>query len=256
MVAILFLGFGFLIFTYLLLTDKVVQKENYAGKNAMETYLGGERFNEKLFDYHVSGQYALEDAFVEHSFYGDHNPACTVDNIRIWYTDMCQYSYEDLTNSFFTVFDKAFKKRLIDSLSNLGMVITMPKNYKYKLDKDVIKIDSIEKLSYEAHNKTYTTTAAFDIDGKLAKDYLEAYDYTLEEVKSKAECLIDENNKNGNYNECFKDEKYKWNVNTREDFMFFTVIVDKIYSITNIEISFAIPLNSLDDISDTEHISF
>ena len=136
------------------------------------------------------------------------------------------------------------------------MVITVPKNYKYKLDKDNIKIDSAEKLSYEAYNKTYTTAIAFDLDGKLARDYLEVYSSVLEDVKSKAECIIAEEDKKGNYNECFKDESYAWNVNLKEEYLLFTVKIDKIYSITNIEISFAIPLNSMDDISDTEHISF
>jgi len=247
MVALLFLGLAFLAFTGLLLTDKIVPKENYVGKTAFDLYRGGELFHAFLFYSDLAVTWTIDDVLIWHSQYGDGNTICTIDDTRVWFSDSCPFSSETLASSVGTVFTTLFPGQLRDMFASLNYSVQLPKHFTFDSEKMLLR--SVETLSYRAFNFTYVIPLTIEIGTPIVKHYLITYASLLSHVALRGDCLR-EHNSDFKYSSCFDNQ---WSVTLEQDHLFFTISVQD-SSLFADHISFAIPLNSIDGLSGEEEL--
>jgi len=125
MIAILFLSFGFLIFSYLVITGQVASKTTFVGKEGLDTSLGGQNYQRVLFYYHLAGTYALDDALLQHAAAGGQRlgDECKVAGYTLWASEHCTFHVEDVDDSFLKFFDEAFHQHLsrVSPLLGVGL---------------------------------------------------------------------------------------------------------------------------------------
>ncbi|MEK6839997.1 MAG: hypothetical protein AABX72_03580 [Nanoarchaeota archaeon] len=243
--AILFLGLGFLVFVGLVFAGKIAPKDNYVGKTAIELYLGSEQLHHILYLHRIAGTLALDEALIQHTITG--REPCLVETVRLWDHDRCRFTSKTLLSSYLTFFDLSFSHHLQTLLLSLN--ITFP-SYTYRFTDDILHVQSSQPLTYHMLGFQYTMPISLELRHDTLGSYLQRYQRIYETVTLRAPCLLQQQD----LNSCFSQKDFTIHVEQRDDYLFFTA--QELSSLRNIEIRFAIPLNSLDELSSTEHISF
>lgn len=243
--AILFLGLGFLVFVGLVFAGKIAPKENYVGKSASDLYLGSEHLHTVLFFHRIAGRLALDEALTQHRTTGQE--PCLVENVRLWDHDRCTFSAKNLLASYLNLLDISFSHHLHVLLSNS----TVPP-YTFKFANNILTIQSSQPFIYEKSGFKYSTPITLELRHDSLAEYLNTYQRIYDTITLRAPCLLQQ--QSGDLNSCFSQQDFTLRVQQHSDYLFFSAT--DITLLRNIEIRFAIPLNSLDELSSIEHISF
>lgn len=251
MVAILFLAFRFLVFSYLVVSNKVAQKETFVGKEALETYLGGQDFERIRFYYTVAATHALDQALQEQSAQGGLLPQdnCMKNGYRMWFTKECPYSSDELRTSLSLLFDPLFHTWVSEIHDDINIDVTFPTAYEYVVDDQSFVITSKEHLIYRSHGKEYSVVFSLPVEHPNMNTFFSFYDDIILALHQQAPCLLSQPNDPGT---CFASNSLSWAVSFSDDYYFFTVTSDELQS--DIEVRFAIPLNSLDQLKATDEL--
>lgn len=253
MIAILFLSFGFLIFSYLVITGQVASKTTFVGKEGLDTSLGGQNYQRVLFYYHLAGTYALDDALLQHAAAGGQRlgDECKVAGYTLWASEHCTFHVEDVDDSFLKFFDEAFHQHLSRVSPLLGVDVTFPPSYHSSLDSHALHLISDKPLIFSALNKTYSFPLAVNVLSPF-ESYFSSYRQSVAKLEAQRECMIHQREGSGNYSSCFAYPL--WNVTQEGNSLLFDVPPGQEFS-PNIGIRFAISLNSLEELHflDTEY---
>ena len=251
MVAVLFLAFGFLVFSYLVVSNKVVHKETFVGKEALDVYLGGQDFERIDFFYSVAGTHALEQALHDHGLQGGLPSLdyCMVNGYRLWFTEDCPFVPEQLEPALFSVFDPLFHHWSSDVSDDTGVDITFPFTYTYAVENDALLVTSQEPLTYLSHSHMFAVPLSFSLQHDDLSILFSTYEQIVSELATAAPCLL---SKPVDLLSCFPSSSLDWTISLSQEHFFFTVVSDEF--ISDIEIRFAIPLNSLNQLTSTDEL--
>lgn len=251
MVAILFLAFGFLVFSYLVVSNKIAHKDTFVGKEALEVYLGGQDVERIRFYYSVASTYALEQALHDHGLQGGlpSQEQCMMNGYRVWFTTDCPFSSEQLAPTLFTLFDPLFHHWISEVSDDIKVDVTIPFTYNYSVKDDTLVVTSPQPLVYHSHNHAFTVPLSLPLSHPDMKTLFSAYDQIKTELSGGSSCLL---SLSSNFSSCFSSSSFHWAVSSSQDYLFFTVTSDEF--ISDIEIRFAIHLNSLDQLSSTDEL--
>lgn len=259
MIAILFIAVGFFIFAYLVASEKVITKTTFVGKDALETYLGGQHFPLLLFTYRTVASTALHDAVAAHAERGGlgQEEKCVVEGRRLWLSGDCVFSSLHARDSFFQTFDQLFHERSTQIADALQFPVTLPFSYSYFFEKGIFTMVSKEAVTYISHNHTYKYPITLLLPAADVDDYLGMYSKIFTELDAQRACLISKREGAGDYHSCFAGQPFSWKVSQRGTSLFFGVHLGDFRSWKELEISFAIDLNSLENMrfSDAELVT-
>ncbi len=259
-VAILFFSVGFLVFVSLVISGKIVDKEVYVGKQALEMYQGGNELAKIIFYARVAAELAVHDAFVEQARHGGLYDAgqCMKNGYTVWFSDDCEFTIDEINNNFILYFNETFQQH-IDAVATMSDIkVSYPKHYDYSLRDRKMQITSKDSITYYDYNNTYK--APFSLPPQdLDDSNLVLYSIVLEQVQRASSCLLTEHGKEKNYGSCFESKNLTSQITFDSDYFFFTmhpVSGEKWFKDTTLR--FAITLNRLGDLvlPNTEHISF
>ncbi len=248
-VALLFLGLGFLVLVGLLLTGKIVQKENYVGKTALELSVGSEKLHHLLFLHRVAGAVALDETLIHHSTSGD--APCVIEGVRLWNHETCAFSEKTLHSSFLMMFDALYLQQLRSFFSSVDLDVTLPSSYAYDISGTLLRVRSMNSLRYQMFNFTYSAPVFVDLNEISLQRYFETYLGVYQILAEHSSCLLGQQ-ASENFASCFGGSTYRWVVEKRDEHLFF--MVSDLSGLPVSEIRFAIPLNSLDDLSGKEEL--
>jgi hypothetical protein len=231
-----------LVFVPLVMTGKIEQKDAFVGKEALDTYVGSQKYTTYLFYYRLAGMYALQDAVASHANLGgvDHESDCATPDYGIWFSEDCSFDSSLVQDSFVGFFDDAFHRQLGRVFVPLEHEITLPFEYFYALDDDSFTITSEKNFMYYAYDRTYSLPVTLTLNSPSLQDYLDVYQILFDSVVAASPCLGSED-----VSSCFVDTTFAWTVTQQDNLLLFTVVPE---DLEDIEISFAISLNMLDQL--------